>query len=113
MLNTVHLNLEGRGEAGVTGGRRLEHNLVGLMEDGDVHHTVLLLGQDSVAVPLGAVRGHKVVAVVQLVAIGLLIKSVDSALGQGALAVDRSAEDRLVELFNDRPGVGVFHWEIS
>jgi hypothetical protein len=108
LLNTVHLKLEGSGETGVCCGRLLQHNLVVLMEDGDVHHTVLLLGQDSVGVSLGAVRGHKVVAVVQLVGVGLLVKSANSALGQETLAVDGGAEDRLVELFNDRPGRGCF-----
>ena len=72
LLSGLHLDSERCGRAGVAKCGLLNHKLVVLKEDHDVLDVVLLLGQDGVGVPLGAVGSHQVVAVVQVVAGGKL-----------------------------------------
>ena len=71
LLSSLCLDGERSGGAGVAGCWLLNDDLVVLREDHDVLGVVLLLGQDGVRVPLGAVSSDHVVAVVQLVAGGI------------------------------------------
>ena len=80
---------------------------------------VLLLGQDGVGVPLGAVSSHQVVAVVQVVAegelltanknrpedslVGLLVKGVHMALVEDALAIQGFPKECTVDLLIQVP----------
>ena len=69
LLLSIHQDLVRSPGGLVARGGLLQDYLGVLVEQGDVLHVVLVLGEDSVAV-LGAVRGHEMVAVIQVIAGG-------------------------------------------
>jgi hypothetical protein len=87
------------------------------VDDLDVLDVVCLLGEDGLTVPLAAVGGEAVVAVVQLVAaqdksgrkgagdrpVGCLVEGLDMALGDGTPGVEALAGDGPVALLQGGP----------
>ena len=69
LLLSIHQDLVRSPGGLVARGGLLQDYLGVLVEQGDVLHVVLVLGEDSVAV-LGAIRGNEMVAVVQVIAGG-------------------------------------------
>ena len=117
LLSSLCLDGERSGGAGVAGCWLLDDDLVVLREDHDVLGVVLLLGQDGVRVPLGAVSSDHVVAVVQLVAggirclsdkkgggkdslVGLLVEGVHVSTLEDALAIEALAKNCPVDLLD-------------
>ena len=78
------------------GGSQL--NLGPALKDGNMLQAIDLLGEDSVFLVLGAVRGDQVVTLINLIVVGLLVKAIDISLSKHALSIQGSSSEGLVAL---------------
>merc|ERR1719378_1467156 len=79
-------------------------NLRLALVDGNMLKSIDFLGQDSMLVILGAVRSDQVITLINLVAVGLLVKSLDISLSNNTLGVVG---------FSIKSFVGVLNWVLS
>merc|ERR1711931_278247 len=81
------------------GAGRLHGNLGSLNKDLNLLLAINNLSKDSMGMALTAVRAEDVEAVIQFVAVGLVVKGLDNTITNRALFIDRATNNRLNNLF--------------